>query len=96
MMLGSSTREVCLSKINVESVNGKQKLEVKVTRVERGTLFTVDNPHYPDIIKSFKHLEGVTIVDDDPKPFLPIHLILGASDYAAIKTTEPARVGKLV
>ena len=34
-------------------------------------------------------------MDDDPKPFLPIHLILGASDYAAIKTAEPARVGKL-
>ena len=51
MMLGSSTREVCLSKINVESVNGKEKLEVEVTRVERGTLFTVDNPHYPDLFR---------------------------------------------
>ena len=95
MMLGSSTREVCLSKITVESVDGKERLEVEVTRVERGKLFMVDNPHYPDIIKSFKHLEGVTIVDNDPKPFLPVHLILGASDYAAIKTAEPARVGEL-
>ena len=86
MMLGSSTREVCLSKINVESVNGKEKLEVEVTRVERGKLFTVDNPHYPDIIKLFKHLEGVAIVDNDPKLFLPVHMILGASDYAAITT----------
>ena len=68
---------------------------MEVTRVERGKLFTVDNPHYPDIIKSFKHLEGVSIVDNDPKPFLPVHLILGASDYAAIKTAEPARVGEL-
>ena len=95
MMLGSSTREVCLSKITVESVDGKERLEVEVTRVERGKLFMVENPHYPDIIKSFKHLEGVTIVDNDPKPFLPVHLILGASDYAAIKTAEPARVGEL-
>ena len=95
MMLGSSTRGVCLSKINVESVDGKEKLEVEVTRVERGKLFMVDNPHYPDIIKSFKHFEGVTIVDNDPKPFLPVHVILGASDYAAIKTAEPARVGEL-
>ena len=63
--------------------------------MERGKLFTVNNPHYLDIIKSFKHLEGVTIVDSDPKPFLPVHLILGASDCAAIKTAEPARVGEL-
>ena len=95
MMLGSSTREVCLSKITVESIDGKERLEVEVTRVERRKLFMVDNPHYPDIIKSFKHLEGVTIVDNDPKPFLPVHLILGASDYAAIKMAEPARVGEL-
>ena len=94
-MLGSSTREVCLSKITVESVDEKERLEVEVTRVERGKLFMVDNPHYPDVIKSFKHLEGVTIVGNDPKPFLSVHLILGASDYAAIKTAEPARVGEL-
>ena len=29
MMLGSSTREVCLYKITVESVDGKERLEVK-------------------------------------------------------------------
>ena len=65
--------------------------------MERGTLFAVDNPHYSDIIKSFEHLEGVTIVDDDPNPFyLSIYLILEASDYAVIiKTAEPASVGKL-
>ena len=34
-------------------------------------------------------------MDNDPKPFLPVHLILGASDYAAIKTAEPACVGEL-
>ena len=34
-------------------------------------------------------------MDNDPKPFLPVHLILGASDYAAIKTAEPPRVGQL-
>ena len=74
----------------------EKKLELEVTRVEQGTLFTVDNPHYSDIIKSFEHLEGVTIVDDDPNPFyLSIYLILEARDYAAIKTAEPASAGKL-
>ena len=34
-------------------------------------------------------------MDNDPKPFLPVHLILEASDYAAIKTAEPPRVGQL-
>ena len=34
-------------------------------------------------------------MDNDPKPFLPVHLILGASDYRTIKTAEPPRVGQL-
>ena len=95
MMLGSTTREVSLSTINVASVDGEEKLQVEVTRVERGKLFTIDNPHYSEIFQSFKHLEGVVTVDNDPKPFLPVHLILEASDYAAIKTAEPPRVGQL-
>ena len=95
MMLGSTTREVSLSTINVASVDGEEKLQVEVTRVERGKLFTIDNPHHSEIFQSFKHLEGVVTVDNDPKPFLPVHLILEASDYAAIKTAEPPRVGQL-
>jgi hypothetical protein len=31
--------------------------------------------------------------DNDSKPLLPAHLILGASVYAAIKIAEPPRVG---
>ncbi len=94
MMLGSTTREVTLSTIDVASTDGKEKLQVEVTKVERGKLFTVDNPHYTELIQSFKHLEGITMIDNDPKPFLPVHLILGACDYAAIKTTEPPRIGQ--
>ena len=95
MMLGSTTREVSLSTINVASVDGEEKLQVEVARVERGKLFTIDNPHYSEIIQSFKHLEGVVTVDNDPKQFLPVYLILGASDYAAIRTAEPPGVGQL-
>jgi hypothetical protein len=57
MMLGSTTREVSLSSINVASVDSEEKLQVEVTRVERAKLFTIDNPHYSEIIHSFKHLE---------------------------------------
>jgi hypothetical protein len=44
-MLGSTTREVSLSTNNVASVDGEEKLQVEVTRVEGGKLFTIDNPH---------------------------------------------------
>ena len=93
MMLGSTTREVELSTIKVGSIAGSEELSVDVTKVERRELLMIDNPHYQKIIDSYAHLKGVEMTDYDPKSYLPVHLILGASDYAAIKTSERPRVG---
>ena len=55
----------------------------------------INNPHYQQIIESYAHLKGVETTDCDPKPYLPIHLILGASEYTGIKTSELRRIGLL-
>ena len=94
MMLGSTTREVELSTVTVRAIDGSVELSVDVTKVEKSELLTIDNPSYQKIIDSYAHLEGVQMIDADPKPHLPVHLILGASEYAAIKTTERPRVGR--
>ena len=94
MMLGAVTREMELSTVNVEALDGKFKLNVSVTKVDKSELLNVDNPHYQQLIAKYPHLEGVTMDDKDQKPKLPIHLILGASDYLCIKTDQPSRVGK--
>ena len=93
MMVGVTPREVAISTITVGATNQSFKLPIEVTRVERGNLLMIENPHYQVIIDSHKHLKGVDMDDKDPKPFLPVHLILGTSVYAAIKTEEPPRVG---
>ncbi|XP_068713041.1 uncharacterized protein [Montipora foliosa] len=93
MRLGATTREVELSTIKVRSIEGSEELSVDVTRVERGELLRINNPHYQKIIDSYAHLKGVEVTDHDPNPHLPVHVILGASDYAAIKTSERPRVG---
>ncbi|XP_068680119.1 uncharacterized protein [Montipora foliosa] len=93
MMLGATSREVELSTIKVRSIEGSEELRVDVTRVERGELLRINNPHYQKIIDSYAHLKGVEMTDHDPKPHLPVHVILGARDYAAIKTSERPRVG---
>ena len=65
-----------------------------MTKVDKHELLSVDNPNYQKLIASYPHLQGVRIEDNDQKSKLPIHLILGASDYLCIKTDEPPRVGK--
>ena len=94
MMLGSTSREVSISVISVGATDNSYKMDVEVTRVDRGNLLTIANPQYQRLIDSYSHLEGVVMEDKDSKPFLPIHLILGASAYAAIKTAESPRVGQ--
>ena len=95
MMLGSVTKEMELSNVRVEDVNGNFAMDVCVTKVEKGELLFVDNPHYEELINSYQHLEGVKMEDCDRKPKLPVHLILGAGDYMRAKTSEKPRVGKM-
>ena len=55
----------------------------------------VENPNYKEKINKYRHLKGVNIEDNDTKSVLPIHVILGASDYAKIKTPKPQRTGAI-
>lgn len=93
MMLRAITREVELSAIKVCSTEGSEELSGNVTRVEREELLRINNPHYQKIIDLYTHLKGVEMMDHDPKPHLPVHVILGASDYAAIKMSDRPCIG---
>ena len=94
MMLGAVTRDMELSTINVQSLDSQFDMDVSVTKVDKPELLHVDNPNYDQLITNYTHLRGVTMNDNDQKPKLPIHLIIGVSDYICIKTNQPARVGK--
>jgi hypothetical protein len=98
MMLGSVTKDMELSTVCVQAVNGEFAMDVieNVTKVDKGELLLyVDNPNYTTLINSYQHLEGVQMEDKDQKPKLPVHLIPGASDYMRIKTNEKPQVGKI-
>ena len=56
-------------------------------------LLNQPNPRYSELIEQYPHLNGVKMSDTDEKDELPIHVVLGAREYAAIKTKTPARVG---
>ena len=72
--------------------NGKFWLKTEVTKVERGTLLSLDNPKYGKVLQKYTHLERVHM--DDTKAELPIHIILRASDYAKIKTENKPKIGR--
>ena len=67
-------------------------MKTEVTKVERGTLLSLDNLKYGEVLQKYIHLERVHM--DDTKAELPIHIILRASDYAKIKTENKPKIGR--
>ena len=94
MLLGASTREVELATITISDVNGKFSMPVEVTKVEKGELLFLENPKYQELIARNPHLSGVVMNDVDTKSHLPVHIILGAGDYAKVKTESTPRIGE--
>ena len=94
MMMTTCNKVIDIHKIEVTEVDGSFSLKTEVTKVERGNLLTVPNPKFKQKIEHFKHLKGIRMLDVDDKEELPIHLILGASEYARIKTPTQPRVGQ--
>ena len=95
MMLGTTTREVELSQVEISATDGTFALQVEVTKVDKGGLLFLDNPRYQQAIKQNAHLSGVQMDDLDCKEKLPIHLILRASEYAKLKTETAPKIGQV-
>ena len=52
------------------------------------------NPRYQQLLELYPHLKGVQMLDKEDKVELPVHLILGASEFARIKTGSGPRIGR--
>lgn len=94
MMLCSTIQKVRSYTVKVASVDGKFEMTTKVNKVDKGVLLTVTNPHYEELISKYPHLKGVVMMDNGKKSELPIHLILGASEYSRIKIETKPRIRK--
>ena len=93
MLTGVTTRMMQVYEVTMCAVSGDFKLDVNVTKIEKRELLTLENPHYKRVLDEIPQLKGVQIDDDDAKDQLPVHIILGANDFAKIRTGERLCVG---
>ena len=91
-MMMSSATNVC--SFEVSNTQGTFNLKVDVTKVQKKELLSLPNPKYEEIINKFEHLRGVVIEDTDEKEELPVHMIIGTSEFSKIETPTKPRVGK--
>ena len=94
MMLSTTEREIEVHKVVIKSLSGDFHLQTEVTKVNCNVLLKLENPGYKQIVQQYNHLKGVDMDDVDMKQELPVHLILGTSEYAQIKTKTTPRIGK--
>ena len=94
MLTGVTTRTMQVYEVKMHSLSGDVDLDVNITKIEKKELLSLENPRYKEIVQRFSHLKEVHMDDDDEKELLPVHLILGANDYAKIRTSESLRVGR--
>ena len=80
-------------KVLTSSIKWNFNPPTTLRKVDKGVLLTAPNPRYAEIISQQQHLNDVMMDDVDTKQELPIHVILGASEYAKLKTTSVPRVG---
>ncbi len=94
MLKTSKTANMELYDVKITSVDGNHKMNIRLSKVEKGELLSISNPGYEQLIKRYQHLQSVKMDDRDTKKELPIHLVLGSGEFARIKTNTRPLVGK--
>ena len=94
MLMGVRTKKLRIYDVGINSLDGGFSLPATVTEIEKPELLVVDNPHYDEVIERNSFLQGVRMDDTDQKSQLPVHIILGANDFAKIRTGERLRVSR--
>ena len=69
-------------------------MPVEVTKVDKGELLFLENPKYQELIPRNLQLSGVVMNNVNTKSHLPVHIILGAGDYAKVKTESAPRISE--
>ena len=75
-------------------MSGNFQFKAEVSEVERETLLSLPNPNYKSVLRQPRHLRDIKMNDTGMKAELPIHLILGTSEYTRIKVQEMPKVGQ--
>eukprot|EP00112_Aurelia_sp_Birch-Aquarium-sp1_P013324 Seg2820.4 transcript_id=Seg2820.4/GoldUCD/mRNA.D3Y31 product="hypothetical protein" protein_id=Seg2820.4/GoldUCD/D3Y31 len=93
MMMHTTSKKVEIYHMQVASITNAFEMMATVTKVDKAVLLSLPNPQYGRLIEQHQHLKEVIMDDKDRKPELPIHMIVGASEYAKIKTETKPRKG---
>ena len=77
-----------------QNIEGNFELKTQLNKVEKDTLLSLPNPNYMEIISHFPQPNDIKLNDAVKKKKLPVHVILGVSNYAKTKMQKRHRIGQ--
>lgn len=95
MIMGSHIAKTETYDAVLGSIDDTFQMDVKLTKVDKTQLLSVDNPRYEQMKETYPYLNRVNVADKDVKDQLPIHVILGVGDYTKIKTNKQPVIGEI-
>ena len=94
VLISSQVVKLEMDDAQIDSLDGNFSMSVKLTKVHKGELLTLDNPQHQQLMSNYSHLKGIKIEDFNTKEQLPVHMVLGSGEYAQIKTEARPCVGR--
>jgi hypothetical protein len=65
MMLCSTIQKIESYIVKVSNVQGTFEMNIQASKVDKGVLLSIPNPHYSKIISQYEHLKEVSVDDND-------------------------------
>ena len=93
MMMTSTSQKMEMYNVLISSIKGNFSLPTTVSKVDKSVLLTVPNPRYAEIISQTPASQRRDDGRCGYKTRAAIHVVLGASEYATLKTCSVPRVG---
>ena len=87
-LMSTNTRKIKIYK----DINCEFSFTTELNHLEKEALLEISNPKYRELQNTYVHLKNLQINYYDPKSELPVHVILGISDYTKLKTQEQPSV----
>ena len=87
-MLHTTNTLTDIYEAEITNAKGDFTISTKFTKVDRAELISMPNLNYEVIVQTYTHLQGVHMKNSYNKGFLPVHVTLGAPEYANIETKK--------
>ena len=90
--MSTDTRKIEIYSVKIQDISCEFSFETELNHLEKVVLLELPDPKRRELHNTYVHLKDLQIDDHDLKSELPVHVILGISDYTKIKTQERRRI----